>query len=439
VLILGGGFGGLAAARALRHAPVRVTLLDRQNHQVFQPLLYQVATAKLEAAEIGYPLRTALRRQRNAEVRMAEAEHIDTATQTVHLAHGDSIEYDYLIVATGAQSFYFGHPEWSAHAPGLKSLRDAMEIRTRVLVAFEQAEQERDPEVVRALLTFVVVGGGPTGVELAGAISELARHSLKRDFRHIDPTQAHVLLVEAGPTILSMYPAELQRKALAQLQHLGVEVRTATRVKQVDEHGVVLGDQFLAARTVLWGAGMVGTPIARSLGVTLDRHGRVPVSPMLNPEGLPNVFVIGDLAALMQRGRPVPGVAPAAIQGGHYAAQAITRRLEGKPIEPFHYIDKGELATIGRSSAVAMLPGGIKLSGFFAWMTYLAVHLLYLAGVSARLKVFATWVWSFFTYGRGARIIASAPAELAGPPGLPTTQPVPGPTGEEAPHTPAPH
>jgi len=432
VLILGGGFGGLVAAHALRRARVRVTLVDRQNHHVFQPLLYQVATAGLEAPDIGYPLRSALRRQRNADVLMADAERIEPATRTVHFANGNSLGYDYLIVCTGAESSYFGHPEWQADAPGLKSIDDAMAIRARVLIAFERAEQEDDPDVRRALLDFVVVGGGPTGVELAGAICELARHALKRDFRHIDPTQARVLLVEAGPAILPSYPGDLQRKAVAQLEHLGVAVRTSTRVEAIDEHGLVFDGERIAARTVLWAAGVAGTPIARSLGVTLDRHGRVPVSSTLHPEGLHDVFVVGDLAALVQDGHPVPGVAPAAIQEGDYAARAIVRALDGKPIEPFRYRNKGELATIGRSAAVATFPGNIKLSGFFAWLCYLMVHLVYLAGLSARVKVFASWVWSFFTYGRGARLITNPPRELTQP-SLRTLPPV-GPRREPPSH-----
>jgi NADH dehydrogenase len=338
---------------------------------------------------------------------MDEAQTIDAATQTVQLSRSDTLRYDYLIVATGAQSFYFGHPEWSAHAPGLKSIRDALEIRYRVLIAFERAEEERDPESQRAHMTFVIVGGGPTGVELAGAVAELARHALKRDFRHIDPTSARVLLIEAGPTVLATYPKDLQTKAVEQLARLGVEVRTSARVRHVDEDGVLVGSEPIAARTVLWGAGMVGTPIARSLGAPLDRHGLVQVTPTLNPPGRPNVFVIGDLAALVQDGRPVPGVAPAAIQEGRYAARAIVDGLRGKPIKPFHYWNKGELATIGRSKAVARLPGNLRLSGFLAWMIYSTVHLLYLVGHRSRVRVFLVWLWSFFTYSRGARLIPS--------------------------------
>jgi len=273
VVIVGGGFGGLAAARALRRAPVQVTLIDRNNHHVFQPLLYQAATSTLETVDIGYPLRTILRRQKNTEVLMATVESIDATAQTLQLSGGAMLSYDYLILATGVQSFYFGHTEWRAHAPGLKGILDALEIRYRVLVAFEQAEQETDPENQRALLTFVIVGGGPTGVELAGAVAELARHALKRDFRHIDPTRSRVLLVEAGPTILPSYPEDLRRKGLKQLARIGVEVRTSASVRNVDVQGALINSEPIAARTVLWAAGMIGTPIARSLGVTLDRHG----------------------------------------------------------------------------------------------------------------------------------------------------------------------
>jgi NADH dehydrogenase len=411
VVILGGGFGGLAAARALRHAPVQVTLVDRQNHHTFQPLLYQAATAQLETPDIGYPFRSVLRHHKNTEVLMADAETIDCTAQTVQLSTGDTLRYDYLIVATGAQSFYFGHPEWSAHAPGLKSLRDALEIRYRVLIAFERAEQEHDPENQRAHLTFVIVGGGPTGVELAGAVAELGRHALKRDFHNIDPTQTRVLLIEAGPRILATYPKDLQAKALQQLRGLGVEVRTSARVRNVDEHGVLVDGESIEARTVLWGAGMVGTPIVRSLGVPLNRHGLVEVTPTLNPPDRPNVFVIGDLAALVQDGKPVPGVAPAAMQEGRYAAQAIVDRLEGKTLKPFRYWNKGEIATIGRSKAVALLPGNVKLSGFLAWVVYSTVHLLYLVGHRSRIRVFFVWVWTFLTYSRGARLIPAAEAE----------------------------
>ena len=411
VVILGGGFGGLQAARALKHAPVQVTLIDRNNHHVFQPLLYQVATAALDSTEVAFPLRSLLSRQKNAKVLMAEAESIDPVARSIRFAGGSSLAYDYLILAVGAQSSYFGHPEYHAHAPSLKNVRDALEIRYRVLMAFERAEQESDPEALRALLTFVVVGGGPTGVELAGAIANLARLALRRDFRQIDPTQAKVVLIERGPHLLPTYPAALQAKAGEELASLGVEVRVSAAVHAVDGFGVVVGSDRIAARTVLWGAGTAGAPIARTLGVPLDCHGRIPVTDTLHPPGLANVFVIGDAAALVQDGQPVPGVAPAAIQGGRYAARSIEKELKHDPAKPFHYWDKGELATIGRARAVAMLPGGVKLSGFPAQIVYLGVHLVYLSAFRTRVRVFLTWIWSYLTRARGARLIPSAKVE----------------------------
>jgi NADH dehydrogenase len=356
--------------------------------------------------DVGYPLRTILRRHKNTRVLMAAADAVDVGAQAVRLSTGEAMRYDYLIIATGVESSYFGHPEWRVHAPGLKNLRDALEIRTRVLVAFERAEQESDPDEQAAYLSFVVVGGGPTGVELAGAIAELARHALKRDFQRIDTSKARVVLVEAGPKILPSYPPDLQVKAVKQLVALGVDVRTSTRVREVDGQEVRLGDdETLAARTVLWGAGMAGTPIVGTLGVPLDRHGLVPVTPTLNPPGMPNVFVIGDLAAVVQDGRPVPGVAPAAIQEGRYVARAIVDGMGGKPIKPFRYFDKGQLATIGRAKAVAVLGGNLHLSGFLAWLIYSTVHLLYIIEHRTRVRVFWTWVRSFVTYARGARLI----------------------------------
>ena len=425
VVVLGGGFGGLAVVQTLRRAPVHVTLVDKHNHQAFQPLLYQVATAGLEAPDVGFPLRTLLRRQRNTDVLMAEVESIDPASRTVRFVNGNTLGYDYLVVATGAEPNYFGHPEWSAHATGLKSIADAMEIRARVLMAFERAEDEHDPEARRADLSFVVVGGGPTGVELAGAIAELARHSLRRDFRHIDPTRATVLLLESGPAVLPSYPPDLQQKARAQLESLGVEVRTGTPVERIDEEGVLAGGNRIIARTVLWAAGVRGTSIARTLGVPLDRHGRVRVTPMLLVPGLQNVFVIGDLAALEQDGAPVPGVSPAAMQEGRFVAHAIVADVAGNRVRPFRYWNKGELATIGRSKAVGALPGRVHLSGFVAWLAYASVHLYYLMGIANRVRVFASWVWSFLTYGRGARLLpggpprkpdALAPARASAPP-----------------------
>lgn len=408
VVILGGGFGGLAAAQALKHVPVRVTVVDKNNHHVFQPLLYQVATAGLEAPKVGFPLRTLLRGQANTDVLMTQAQSIQPASRSVRLADGNTLAYDYLIVATGAQPNYFGHDEWTAHASGLKSLADAMVIRARVLMAFERAEDERDPDAQGAELSFVVVGGGATGVELAGALVELARRSLRRDFRHIDPTKAKVVLLEGGPSILPSYPADLQQKALAQLTSLGVEIRTRSRVEHIDENGVVAGGARIGARTVLWAAGVRGTSIAHSLGVPVDSQGRVAVTPTLHAPGLPDVFVIGDLAALEQDGTLVPGVSPAAMQEGRFVAHAIAAELAGEPVKPFRYWNKGELATIGRSKAVATLPGGVRLSGFVAWILYAGVHLYYLVGRANRLRVLSSWVWSFLTYGRGARLIPAA-------------------------------
>jgi NADH dehydrogenase len=405
VVIVGGGFGGVAAAKHLKHAPVDVTLIDRNNHQVFQPLLYQAATSALDSANIGYPLRRIFRRQKNVEVLMDEVDSIDPAAQTVHMGSGDSLAYDYLIVATGMQTSYFAHPEWEPNAPGLKSIVDAIKIRERVLIACERAEQEHDPERKRAEMTFVVVGGGPTGVELAGAVAELTRHALKHDFHHLDPSSARVLLVEAGPALLAAFPVELRAKAVKQLTQLGVEVRTSSMVHTVDEESVQIGDERIPTRVVMWAAGVHGTPLARSLGVELDRHGLVPVTPTLNLPGHANVFVIGDLAALVSNGKPVPGVAPAAIQEGHFAARAIEHDLNGTPTQPFRYRNKGMLATIGRRRAVAYLPGRLKLSGFLASMMYFTVHLFYLTGVSARIHVFFSWWWSFFTSARGARLI----------------------------------
>lgn len=411
VVIIGGGFGGLTAARALKHAPVRVTLIDENNHQAFQPLLYQVATAGLEAADVGYPLRTALHRQRNAEVLMVEATGIDPEKQTVELATGRTLSYDFLVVATGSKTSYFGREEWPAHAPGLKSIRNALTIRYTVLSAFEEAEQARSEEDRRALLTFVVVGGGPTGVELAGAIAELTRHTLKRDFDHIDTTTARVLLLEGGDALLPSYSEKLQKKARAQLTSLGVHVRTGAMVSDIDAEGVTIGNERIEARTVLWAAGVTGTDLAQSLGVPLDRDGRVKVTPTLNAPGHSNIFVLGDLVALSQDGKPLPGLAAMAMQTGRYAARAIRRQLWKMPPMPFRYRNKGKLSTIGRSRAVGEFPGGIEVSGTLAWLAYLSIHLFYLAGGRHRASVFLSWTWSYLTYGRGARLISSTSPE----------------------------
>jgi NADH dehydrogenase len=422
VLILGGGFGGLYCARALADAPVRITLLDRRNHHLFQPLLYQVATAALNPADIAQPIRSILRKQPNCEVLLGEAEAIDAPHSRVVLADGAVIDYDYLVVATGATHSYFGHDEWQGLAPGLKTVEDAIEIRKRILSAFEEAERAGDPKTQREWLTFVVVGGGPTGVELAGAISEVAFHSLTRDFRRIDPQQARVLLLEGTPHVLAAYPDILREKARKQLGQLGVQVHLDARVTGIDEHGVTVhfksGEERIAARTVLWGAGVAASPLARSLGVPLDRAGRVKVTPTLNAPGFDNVFVIGDLAEVKSKdGGLVPGVAPAAMQEGRYVARAIVDLVHEKPIfgHPFVYFDKGSLATIGRKKAVADLPGHIRLWGFIAWLAWLFIHILFLIGFRNRVLVLVEWAWQYLTFRRGARLITGPPV-AHGPP-----------------------
>jgi NADH dehydrogenase len=401
VVILGGGFGGLYAARSLAGVPVQITLVDRHNYHLFQPLLYQVASAALNPSDIASPIRSILARQRNVEVILGEATSIDTEKRQVTLADGQ-LSYDYLIVATGATHSYFGHPEWERDAPGLKTIEDALEIRRRVLLAFEHAERESDPIAQRAWLTFVVVGGGPTGVELAGALSEIARQTMIRDFRHIDPANARVILVEGRDRVLPPYPPALSLKAQRQLEHLGVEVLTNGVVTDLNDHEVRIGDTSIATKTVLWAAGVQASPLAKSLGVPLDRAGRVVVEPDMTIPGHPEVFVIGDLAAVPD----VPGVAPAAIQEGTYAAKTIEHTLAGKPRKPFHYWNKGSLATIGRAAAVADL-GFIKLSGFLAWIAWLTIHIFFLIGFRNRFLVITQWAWAYLTYQRGARLITN--------------------------------
>jgi NADH dehydrogenase len=403
VLIIGGGFGGLSAARALASSPVRVTLLDRQNHHLFQPLLYQVATAGLNPGDISAPIRHLLREQENVTVLLAEATHIDPAAKTVHLTEG-SVAYDHLIVATGATHAYFGHDEWAARAPGLKSLEDAVEIRQRFLLAFEAAEREHDPERRRAWLTFVVVGAGPTGVELAGAMSEVAREALREDFRAINPADARVLLVEGLDRVLPTYPKDLSAQALKALHERGVEVRLNTRVTRIDDDAVMMGDELVAARTVVWAAGVAASPLAKSLGVPLDRAGRVKVDPALRVPGHPDIFVLGDLATIDQDGAPVPGVAQAALQGGEQTALNVMRSIRGQELEPFHYTDLGSMATIGRNDAVAVI-GKAQFTGFFAWLMWLFVHVMALVGFRNRLAVIFSWAWSYVTFNRGSRLI----------------------------------
>ena len=404
VVVVGGGFGGLNVARALRRAPVRLTLVDRRNHHLFQPLLYQVATAALSPADIAYPLRSVLARQKNATVLLADAVGVDREKRELVLADG-RLPFDYLVIATGARHAYFGHDDWELHAPGLKSLEDALDVRRRILLAFERAERETDQARRRALLTFVIVGGGPTGVELAGAIGEIARRSLVRDFRSIDPREARILVLEAGPRILPPFPEALARKAQEALERLGVEVATGRAVTAVEDGAVVAGGVRIPAATVIWAAGVRGSPLSESLGVPRDGAGRVAVEPDLSIPGDPRIFVVGDLAAFLhQTGAPLPGVAPVAIQQGKYVARTIAADLAGRPRAPFRYRDKGNLAVIGRGKAVADL-GKLRLSGILAWLTWAFVHILFLVGFRNRAFVLLEWAWYYFTDQRGARLI----------------------------------
>lgn len=425
VVIIGGGFGGLYAARALRKARVHVTLVDRRNHHLFQPLLYQVATAALSPAEIAAPIRQVLRKQRNTEVLMAEVTDIDTAGRAVLLANGRTLPYDFLIVASGATHHYFGHDDWAPLAPGLKSIEDATEIRRRFLLAFEAAEHEPDPEQKRALLTFVVVGGGPTGVEMSGAMAEIARHSLVRDFRHINPSTATILLLEGGERVLPAYPPDLSARAEASLQRLGVQVRTRSIVTRIEPNAVYVGDERIPARNVIWAAGVAASPLGASLGAPLDAVGRVRVEPDLSIPGHPEVFVIGDLAASDgPDGKPLPGVAPVAMQQAREAARNIERTLQGRPRTPFRYVNKGNLATIGRAAAVAEF-GRVKVTGVFAWLSWLFIHIFFLIGFRNRVLVFIQWAYSYFTYQRGARLITGDVGADLAPPGRPLGTPTP--------------
>jgi len=408
VVIIGGGFGGLYAARALRKAPVRVTLIDRRNHHLFQPLLYQVATAGLNAADIAAPIRRILRGQRNVTVLMAEVTDIDVACKRVMMGQRH-LSYDHLVVATGATHAYFGHDDWAAHAPGLKSLEDAQEIRRRVLTAYERAEAESDPERRREWLTFAVVGAGPTGVELAGALGEIAHRTLAQDFQHVDTREARILLLDASDRILGTYPEQLSASAVDQLRTLGVEVRTGARVIDIDETGIQCEDGRIAARTVLWAAGVQASALGGRLGAPLDRAGRVLVDPDLTVPGHDDVYVIGDLAALQPDGRWIPGVAPAAIQQGNHVAVTIQRRIEGRAAEPFHYRDKGSLATIGRARAVAQF-GRTRFTGIVAWWLWLAVHIFFLIGFRNRFVVMFEWSWAYWTWQRSNRVILQGAA-----------------------------
>jgi NADH dehydrogenase len=409
VVIVGGGVAGLWATRALARDDVRITLIDRRNHHLFQPLLYQVATAGLSAPDIAAPLRHILRRQRNVEVRLGEVVGIDAATRSVTLADGDALGFDYLLLASGATHAYFGHDDWAGHAPGLKTLDDALAIRRRLLLAFERAEAADSAEERAAWLNFAVVGGGPTGVELAGTLAEIARHTLRNEFRHIDPADARVRLLEAGPRVLASFPDSLSAKARAQLQRLGVEVVTGVPVDAIDAGGYALGGQRVPARTVIWAAGVAASPLGALLAAPRDRAGRVQVNADLSVPGHPTIFVAGDLASVQQDGRPVPGVAPAAKQMGSHVARVIRARLQSRAgtavqAPAFRYRDFGNLATIGRMAAVVHL-GRLKLSGLPAWWFWLLIHVLFLIGFRNRLVVLINWAWAYWSYQRHARII----------------------------------
>jgi NADH dehydrogenase len=404
VVIVGGGFAGLWATRALARTRVRITLVDRRNHHLFQPLLYQVATAGLSAPDIAAPLRHILRRQANAEVRLGEVVGIDLHSHALELADGAKLGFDFLVLASGATHGYFGNDAWASHAPGLKTLDDALSIRRRLLLAFERAEAASDPGERDAWLSFAVVGGGPTGVELAGTMAEIARHTLRREFRHIDPASARVRLIETGPRVLSSFPETLSAAARRQLERIGVEVATGTPVTEITDQGYRLGDQFVPARTVLWAAGVAASPLGRLLDAPHDRAGRVQVEPDLSVPGQPDVFVAGDLASVQQDGRPVPGVAPAAKQMGAHVARAIRDRLAGRATSAFRYRDAGNLATIGRMAAVVDLHG-LRLSGVLAWWFWLSAHVFFLIGFRNRILVLINWAWAYFTYQRHARII----------------------------------
>jgi len=404
IVIIGCGFGGLFAAQALKRAPVDVIVIDRTNHHLFQPLLYQVATAGLAAPAIAAPIRYVLARQKNTTVLMADVVGIDKHARTVQLDDGQRFAYDHLIVASGATHSYFGHPEWQAHAPGLKTLEDAFDIRRRVLVAFEQAERVRDDAARRAWLTFVVIGAGATGVEMAGMLAEIARHTLSGEFRRFESRNARVILLEGGPRVLPAFPDDLSERARRQLEKLGVTVWLDSRVTAIDERGVEIGGTRIDARTVIWAAGVAASPLGRALDVPLDRAGRVIVNPDLSIHEHPEVFVIGDLAAVTIDGKEVPGVSPAAKQMGRHAAENIMRRLRGEATRPFRYRDYGTLATIGRKAAVAML-GPLKLSGYPAWLTWLFAHVYFLIGFRNRLVVLVDWAWAYWSFTRFARVV----------------------------------
>jgi NADH dehydrogenase len=412
VVVVGAGFGGLQAARGLAHVPVHVTVVDRHNYHLFQPLLYQVATAELSPADITAPIRTVLRHQANAKVLLGEVVAVDTARREVRVrdlagAHDVAVPYDYLVLATGAMGSYFGHETWAPLAPGLKSIGDATAIRQRLLLAFEAAEEEMEanPTKAAALLTFVVVGGGPTGVELAGAIAEVAHQVLVKDFHHMDAHTARVLLIEGEPNLLAAFPTDLAAAAERKLRRLGVEVRTGVHVEEVTAEGVVVQGERIAAGTIIWAAGVTASPAGRWLGANTDRAGRVLVRKDCTVPEHPEIYVIGDTASLADVGTPLPGVAPVAMQHGRFVARAVRACVAGVPPEPaFTYFDKGMLATIGRAYAVAHI-GKVRLHGFVAWLVWMAVHILYLISFRNRMLVLLQWAWAYLTSQRGARVI----------------------------------
>ena len=405
MVIVGGGFAGLAAAKRLRRVACDVTVIDRYNHHVFQPLLYQVASAGLSPGDIASPIRWILRKHPRVRVLLAKVERIDSARKQVVLDDGDTAPYDYLIVAAGATHSYFGHDEWGSVAPGLKTLDDALQIRRRMLLAFEEAERESDPEAQRRLLTFVIIGGGPTGVEMAGALAEIARQVLKSEFDAIDPTSARIILIEAGPTIMPSFPESLRRSAQQALERLGVTVWVGRPVTGIEPGAVAIGDERIAAGTILWAAGVAAESLGRHLGPGLDRAGRVIVNEDLSVPGHPGVFVVGDLASFShQTGKPLPGVAQVAKQQGRHAAANIARLISGDQTTPFHYIDFGNMATIGRNAAIADF-GFMRFSGFLGWLMWLFVHILFLIGFRSRLSVMMQWAASYITYQRSVRLI----------------------------------
>ncbi len=403
VVIVGGGFAGLSAAKALRKASVRITLVDRRNHHLFQPLLYQVATAALSGQDIATPIREVFRRQKNTTVLMSEAQGIKPEEQKVILPHRD-LTYDYLILAAGADNFYYGNDEWERHAPGLKTLGDAVEIRRRILMAYEAAEAEHDPERRKDYLTFVIIGGGPTGVEMAGAMAEIARKTLTRDFRTFDPSQSRIILLEGGPRLLPTYPEELSESGRKQLETMGVEVRVDAMVSQIDGDGAVVRGERIPSRTVIWAAGVTSSPLTEQLGTKLDKQGRVHVTSKLTVPEHEDIFVVGDLAVIEHGDDLVPALAQSAMQEGKHAALNAARAARGRPLEDFHYKDKGQMATIGRSRAVAVI-GKSRLSGFVAWILWSLVHLFYLVGFRNRIAVMLGWIFAYVAFRRNARVL----------------------------------